>query len=62
MIQKSGSRDDESSALRMTEEECARLRALVETKDNEIRSLQADLSEAKMTIEQLESVELDSLT
>ena len=46
----------------MMEEECARLRALVEIKDNKIRSLQADLSEAKTMIEQLESVELNSLT
>ena len=44
------------------EEECARLRALVEIKHNKIRSLQADLSEAKTMIEQLESVELNSLT
>ena len=56
------SRDDESSALRVTEEECARLRALVNSKDDQIRSLQTDLTEAKTTIEQLRSVEFDSLT
>ena len=53
---------DESSALRVTEEECARLRALVKSKDDKIRSLQTDLSAAKTTIEQLRSVEVDSLT